>query len=119
MFELVPPVNANGQYAIPIKGPFEPVRPIWSYSNPEDFQAPYIGGAERLTNGSTLISSGPQGRLFEVTAEGAIVWDYLSPYSREFAGDTGASNIANPFALFRAMMASRSRWRTSRSPPSA
>ena len=36
--------------------------------------------ARRLANGNTLICEGQWGRLFEVTSEGEIVWDYVSPY---------------------------------------
>jgi len=44
------------------------------------FYAPFISGANRLANGNTLITSGPQGRLFEVKTSGDIVWEYWSPY---------------------------------------
>ena len=35
---------------------------------------------ERLPNGNTLICEGQWGRLFEVTMDGEIVWDYVSPF---------------------------------------
>ena len=35
---------------------------------------------ERLANGNTLICEGQWGRLFEVTPDSEIVWDYVSPY---------------------------------------
>jgi hypothetical protein len=34
---------------------------------------------ERLANGNTLITESEGGRLFEVTPEGEIVWEYLNP----------------------------------------
>ncbi len=52
---------------------------IWSYTNPRFF-ATNISGAQRLPNGNTLITSGPTGRLFEVTVDGTIVWEYIWPY---------------------------------------
>ncbi len=36
----------------------------------------YISGARRLPNGNTLICDGQDGRLYEVTKEQEIVWDY-------------------------------------------
>ena len=47
------------------------------------FFGPFISGAHRLADGHTFINSGPQGRFFEVTPKGEIVWEYWSPYSGE------------------------------------
>ena len=33
----------------------------------------------RLTNGNTLITESDGGRLFEVTPEGEIVWEFINP----------------------------------------
>lgn len=52
---------------------------VWSYTNPRFF-ATNVSGAQRLPNGNTLITSGPTGRIFEVTMDGAIVWEYIWPY---------------------------------------
>src|SRR5690606_1940909 len=35
-------------------------------------------------NGNTLITEGADGRLFEVTSEHEIVWEYISPYKNNF-----------------------------------
>ncbi len=40
-----------------------------------------ISGAQRLENGNTLICEGRSGRILEVTTEGDIVWEYISPYA--------------------------------------
>ena len=61
VYEFVPPVDADGRYAISPLGPFGPAAPLWTYSN-ESLQTTNLSGAERLENGNTLISSGPQGR---------------------------------------------------------
>jgi hypothetical protein len=50
----------------------------WTYTSP-DIYATHISGAQRLANGNTLICAGETGRLVEVDAKGAVVWDYLSP----------------------------------------
>jgi hypothetical protein len=38
------------------------------------------GGAQRLSNGNTLITEAPPGRIFEVTPALQTVWEYVSPY---------------------------------------
>jgi hypothetical protein len=56
--------------------------PAWEYrSNPSQppFFSPIVGGQQRLPNGNTLITEGYYGRIFEVTADGEIVWDYIYP----------------------------------------
>lgn len=56
---------------------------VWSYARPNFFST-NISGAQRLPNGNTLITEGAPGRIFEVTAEGETVWEYMnapSPYS--------------------------------------
>ena len=49
-------------------------RPIWS------FFSHYISSAQRLPNGNTLICEGSNGRFFEVTPSGEIVWEYINPF---------------------------------------
>jgi hypothetical protein len=51
---------------------------VWSYTSPTFF-ATNISGAQRLANGNTLVTEGPDGRLFEVTQDGTIVWEYVYP----------------------------------------
>jgi len=72
---------------------------IWSYrakDNPQLFFSPHIGGCQRLASGNTLICEGAKGCVFEVTPQGEIVWEYVSPYTN-FAGEFGHVNW-----LFRA-----------------
>ena len=56
---------------------------LWKY-NPGSFDlhfySRYISSAQRLLNGNTLITEGNIGRIFEVTPEMEIVWEYVSPY---------------------------------------
>lgn len=54
----------------------------WEYkSDPEEaFSSPFISGAQRLPNGNTLICEGSKARLFEVTQDGKIVWDFVNPH---------------------------------------
>lgn len=59
----------------------------WSYvlRGQESFRfySGYISSAQRLENGNTLITEGADARLFEVTPDGEIVWEYISPYFSE------------------------------------
>ena len=58
---------------------------VWVYKTEPvgDFFTKTRGGSERLPNGNTLICSGNQGRLFEVTPKKEIVWEYYNPYIGE------------------------------------
>src|SRR5215510_4205733 len=68
---------------------------VWSYAGPK-FYSSNISGAQRLSNGNTLITEGASGRLFEVTKEGKIVWEYIYP---EFGGTPPPSN--NVYRAYR------------------
>jgi len=50
-----------------------------SHSLAQSFFSATIGSAQRLPNGNTLICEGDDGRIFEVTPEHEIVWEYISP----------------------------------------
>ena len=58
---------------------------VWQYqdSPPYNFFSAYISGARRLPNGNTLITEGMFGRMFQVTAAGEVVWEYINPYFYE------------------------------------
>jgi hypothetical protein len=65
---------------------------VWEYSVAGNesyrFYSHYVSGAQRLANGNTLITEGADGRVFEVTAAGEIVWEYVSPYFTQGANRT-------------------------------
>jgi hypothetical protein len=79
--ELVLPVGKDGRYEHKPGTAYGPDGPVWSYVAPKrtDFMAGFISGANRLPNGHTLICSGPDGTIFEVTPEKEIVWKYVNP----------------------------------------
>jgi hypothetical protein len=56
---------------------------VWSYNDPTlvAFFSFMVSGCERLPNGNTLITEGASGRLFEITQEREIVWEYVSPWT--------------------------------------
>ena len=56
----------------------------WQYPAPGPgmgrLYSAFVCSAQRLPNGNTLITEGNGGRIIEVTKEGEIVWEYVSPY---------------------------------------
>jgi len=49
-------------------------QPFWR------FFSSFISSARRLPNGNTLINEGMNGRFFQVTPDGEIVWEFVNPY---------------------------------------
>lgn len=49
-------------------------QPVWG------FFSSFISSARRLPNGNTLIDEGMNGRIFQVTPKGEIVWEYINPH---------------------------------------
>jgi hypothetical protein len=72
---------------------------LWEYRGDDvaPFYSKWCGTAQRLPNGNTLITESDNGRSFEVTAAGEIVWEFHNP-SR--AGEDGRF-IATLFELER------------------
>jgi hypothetical protein len=70
---------------------FDPVtlEVVWQYPKEEagragmgigsSFYSSFMSSMQRLANGNTMITEGATGRLFEVTTEGEIVWEYICP----------------------------------------
>jgi hypothetical protein len=54
---------------------------VWQYVGdpPESFYSEQKGSAQRLPNGNTFICDADNGRAFEVTMDGEIVWEWLNP----------------------------------------
>jgi hypothetical protein len=61
---------------------------VWEYSGSkkQPFFSRYLGTAQRLNNGNTLITEGEKGRAFEVTGDKEIVWEFFNPHR---AGEEG------------------------------
>ncbi len=56
---------------------------VWHYAAKDDmtsFYSPHMGGVKRLPSGNTLICEGNKGCLFEVTPDGDIVREFVSPH---------------------------------------
>lgn len=60
---------------------------VWQYAGSKvSFFSSFLGSAQRLPNGNTLIDSGMWGRIFQVTPKGRIVWEYVSPFTGKIPG---------------------------------
>ncbi len=107
VFEVVPPTDGRDRYLLPDGGPFGPQEPIRTYQAPDkvSFYSSVISGAQRLSNGNTLICSGAQGRFLEVTPQGEVVWEYWDPHSGDVRMPDGSLPHPvdeNIYAVFRA-----------------
>jgi hypothetical protein len=92
----------NGAHRLNVSLPFSrviEVNPetseiVWRYSDPAplNFFSPFISGAQRLPNGNTFVTEGNFGRLFELTPEKEIVWEYINPFvtNQAIQGDSNA-----------------------------
>ena len=101
VLELELAMDGEAGFAREESGAFGPAEPSWSYSDGETFFSAFISGAARLASGNTLVCSGVIGRIFEVTPDGEIVWDYYSPLGGDVEPPEHAGK-APPFSLYRA-----------------
>jgi Arylsulfotransferase (ASST) len=77
---------------------------VWKYSpyvGTEVFRffSWYVSSAQRLPNGNTMINEGADGRIFEVTTDGEIVWEYVNPYPAEDPGVGVTSRIYRAYRV--------------------
>lgn len=96
--EIVLPIGGDGGYVMEPGKAFGPAAPVWSFGRegPKRFFSLLLSSAQRLPNGNTLICEGNSGRVFEITADGRKVWEYLAP------DDAGQKAFRGENALFRA-----------------
>lgn len=76
---------------------------VWSYQEPypSNFFSPLISNATRLPNGNTLICEGSFGRIFEVTKDGEVVWEYVNPHFQAPPDNPDAPPSNRVFRAFR------------------
>jgi len=77
---------------------------VWEYRGdpPFSFYSPVISSAERLPNGNTLICEGSVGRIFEVTPNKEVVWEYINPWFTQGARAAGGGPLDASNTVFRA-----------------
>lgn len=77
VFEIVTPLDSTGNYILNGSAAYGPAGPVWTHSG--GFHSNVQSGAYRLPNGNTLITEADDAHIFEVTASGAVVWNYTYP----------------------------------------
>jgi hypothetical protein len=94
--EFDPPTDKSGAYIRREHASFGPDAALWSYTAPNkgEFFSWFISGAQRLPSGNTLINSGAQGIVFEVTPDKEIVWRFANPFKD---AQPAGSSAAKPF----------------------
>ncbi|MCA8969366.1 MAG: aryl-sulfate sulfotransferase [Planctomycetes bacterium] len=78
VYELIPPLDSAGNFRLDASGRYGPTGPTWSYTA-TGFFSTNVSSAERLPNGNTLICSGRQRHVFEVTPSGSQVASHTVP----------------------------------------
>ena len=74
VLEIAPPIDDFGNYIIDDIEAFGPDAAVWSYES--DFFSNIMSGAKRLPNGNTLVTVAIEMRIFEVSYNGDVLWDY-------------------------------------------
>ena len=99
---FTPPSDGNGNYTYEAGQAYGPTELDWTFSTdpPGEMFSNTISGAQRLANGNTLICEGSSGHLREVTLDGELVWEYISPVSGIGPVDQGQNPFQN--SVFRA-----------------
>jgi len=69
---------------------------VWEYTEP-GFFTPGSGAAQLLPNDNVLITESRKGRIFEVTREGRVVWEYWNPRTTD--GGDSVVRITRAFRL--------------------
>lgn len=79
---------------------------VWEYRDRSQmlyFFTPFMGSAQRLANGNTLLCESGFGRVFEVTKDGYICWEYVNPHFSPYPDEVTAKIFPGESnALFRA-----------------
>ncbi|MGE3246065.1 MAG: aryl-sulfate sulfotransferase [Beijerinckiaceae bacterium] len=72
---------------------------VWEYRDnpPNFFYSHHISGAERLASGNTLICEGSFGRIFEVTPDKEIVWEFVNPHFDDMFGGLNTNWVFRAF----------------------
>ena len=54
---------------------------VWTFrgSPPNQFFSGHISGASRMEGGNLMVCEGSSGRLFEVTRNHEVVWEWINP----------------------------------------
>jgi hypothetical protein len=111
VIEISPPMDENNEYIIEPYEPYGPTEFEWFYNGGHEFEFISViqGGAFRLPNGNTLITTAGNPTIFEVNQEGNIEWStnmgatgiaraqkYGDEYfNSQIIGDVNHDNVVN------------------------
>lgn len=92
------PIDGTNQYPFVEGTAYAPTSSFWTYTapTPTDFYGSNISGVYPLTNGSFMITNGPNGTFFELNSNEEIIWEYISPVNGTgilSQGTTPSNNI--------------------------
>lgn len=77
---------------------------VWSYHavNSHGFFSHIGSSGQRLPNGNLFVCSDTEGHFFEVTAQGALAWEYINPVTRDGPVKTLGDVLPMANSAFRA-----------------
>ena len=66
---------------------------VWEYRGKPSYQffSGHVSGASRLWTGNVLVCEGTSGRLFEVTRNHEVVWEWINPFVNYRRGEPTVS----------------------------
>jgi hypothetical protein len=98
-----PPVSAPGKYTRQNGQAFGPAieTTVYKADDADDFYAPNLSGVQSLPDSGYMITSGPQGRFFEIDAAKKVVWEYINPVIATGPMEQGNTPAANGNNAFR------------------
>lgn len=76
--QITTPIQGDGSYFISDSLAYGPVNHTWSFSGGDVFFSKFQSGAYRLSDGNTIVTVGMENRIFEVSIENEILWEYTS-----------------------------------------
>jgi hypothetical protein len=104
--EQITPTVVDGAYTLDANGAFAATsETVYPDKTKGAVFSAIISGAQRLTNGNTLVTHGPQGLLVEVNPSGKTVWEYENTHYTvrpDTPKESGAGISIDPWWMFRA-----------------
>lgn len=81
--QITTPIQNDGNYFISDSLAYGPVNHTWSFGDSGIFISKFQSGAYRLSDGNTIVTVGMENRIFEVSNENVILWEYTSNESSD------------------------------------
>lgn len=103
VLELKLPQRDDGNYRIK-NNRFVPAELVWQYTpaGQNEFFSQFMGGAQRLPNGNTIVADAMAGRIIEVTTDGGIVWSYKNDFGDKVPSHADENKLEKSTTVFRA-----------------